>query len=200
VSERWIVIPRWEEFQHYADRDPVWIKVYSRLMSDDAFRDLTFHQRGVLVSLWIEYARSGRQLRDSTVTLTRQLGHRVMTRDLDALIRAGFITFSASAPLAQSKNKSKSKKELSKDQRRAPTEAELVREREQAEIDKQRGNGWVENLNAYTGCRIVRGEVGISHKYDPLGTEHPPENWPHPRPTKAEVLDALARKTEHHVA
>jgi hypothetical protein len=194
VSERYIVIPRWEEFQHYRDRDPVWVKVYTRLLSDDGFRQLTFHQRGVLLSLWVEYARSGRQLRDNTATLTRQLGHRVLRRDLEALTYAGFITFSASAPLAQSKSKRKSKNPplspLADDRPRQPTEAEIVKARE----DRQR-NGYVEGLSSYTGCRIVRGEVGIHHVYDPLGTEPLPADWPYPRPTRDEIRAALKERS-----
>ena len=101
TAERWIVIPGWEKFQH---RDaaraliPTWIKVYTELMSKDGFFELSFHCRGVLLSLWLEYATSKRQLRDSTVSLTRRLGQRVTTRDLESLNRAGFIEFSASRP------------------------------------------------------------------------------------------------------
>lgn len=193
MSERYIVIPKWEEFQHYSDRDPIWIKIYTRLMSDDAFRDLSFHRRGVLVSLWIEYARSGRQLRDNTVTLTRQLGDRVLRRDIEALTYAGFLTFSASAPLAQ--RREEKRRTLSKDQRRAPTEFEIVQTGEKAEREnQQRGKGWVDNLNAYTGCKLVRGTHAFSAKYDPLGTDRAPQDWPHPRPTRDEVLQALAEQ------
>lgn len=100
-EDRWIVIPKWDEFQH---RDmarssvPPWIKTYTKLMGDDDFLSLSFHLRGVLVSLWLEYATARRQLRDSTVALTRRLGQRVTTRDLETLNHAGFITFSASRP------------------------------------------------------------------------------------------------------
>jgi hypothetical protein len=194
VSERYIVIPKWEDFQHYSDRDPIWIKVYTRLLSDEAFLDLTFHQRGVLVSLWIEYARSGRQLRDNTLTLTRQLVGRVSRRDIEALTYAGFITFSASKPLAQSKRREekkplrKSVNTLSSDKPKtqAPTEAGVVAAREARE-----NAGWVDNLSKYTGCRYIRGEHSIHAAYDPLGTEIPPPDWPYQRPTKVEVAAAL---------
>ena len=97
----WIVIRRWDEFQH---RDmarstvPPWIKTYTKLMGDDDFLRLSFHLRGVLLSLWLEYATARRQLSDSTVGLSRRLGHRVTTRDLVSLSRAGFIEVSASKP------------------------------------------------------------------------------------------------------
>lgn len=102
-QERWIVIPRWDGhdgFQHYRNRDPIWIKNYRQLLSDEAYIGLSFVQRGILHGLWLEYAASNRQLRDSTVTLTRRLGQRVTRASLDALNHAGFIHYSASKPLA----------------------------------------------------------------------------------------------------
>ncbi len=101
--ERWIVIPRWDGptgFQHYSDRDPKWIKNYRDLLSKDEYLELTFVQRGILHGLWLEYAAANRQLRDSTLTLSRRLGGRVTRASLDALNHAGFIEYSASRPLA----------------------------------------------------------------------------------------------------
>jgi hypothetical protein len=102
-ARRYIVIEKWDGphgFQHYKDRSPLWIKNYTELMSKDDYLGLTFHQRGVLHGLWLEYARARRQLPDSTVALTRRLGQRVTRATLDALNHAGFITYSASKPLA----------------------------------------------------------------------------------------------------
>lgn len=100
----WIIIPHWDGpkgFQHYRDRSPTWIKEYPEQLSEDEYRGLTFHQRGVLHGIRLEYARARRQLRGSTVALTRQLGDRVTTQTLKALEQAGRIEFSASKPLAE---------------------------------------------------------------------------------------------------
>ncbi len=86
-----IVIPRWEEFQHYKRREPPWLKVYTRLHSDDTYLDLSSHLRGVLLGIWIEYARSGCDLAVTTATLTRRLNVKVTTRDLETLNHAGYI-------------------------------------------------------------------------------------------------------------
>ena len=99
-GELWIVIPHWDDFQHYRDRDPIWIKNHRSQLAKDEYRDLSFHLRGILHGLRLSYAASNRQLRVSTVALTRRLGQRVTTRDLEALNHAGFITFAASKPLA----------------------------------------------------------------------------------------------------
>ena len=199
MSERYIVIPGWDTFQH---RDaaralvPTWIKVYTELMAKEEFLELSFHMRGVLVSLWLEYAASKRQLRDNTVTLTRRLGHRVTRPDLDRLSRAGFLTFSASMPAsnhASLEKKREEKRSLLRDQRSAST---ATAEREIHRTENGRGNGWIDNLGQYTGCRYVRGEFAITAKYDPLGTEPPPQNWPHERPTRDEIRKALAEQDE----
>jgi hypothetical protein len=100
VSER-IVIPRWEDFQHYGNRDPVWIKNHTRLLSKDEYLELTFHQRGVLHGLWMEYARARRQLTGSTSAISRRLGGRVTRATLEALNHAGFVDILASELLAE---------------------------------------------------------------------------------------------------
>jgi hypothetical protein len=100
-EERWIVIPNWEKFQHPdAARSivPPWIKDYTEQISKDEYLELSFHLRGVLHGLRLEYARSKRQLGGSTQVLSRRLGHTIKVRDLEALNHAGFITFSASNP------------------------------------------------------------------------------------------------------
>jgi hypothetical protein len=101
VTDRWIVVPSWERFQH---RDaaravvPAWIKVYPSLLSHDAFLELTPHRRALLLGVWLEYARTRRQLPEDTAKLSRRLAQRVLRRDLEALNDAGFIAFSASRP------------------------------------------------------------------------------------------------------
>src|SRR5262245_37557083 len=96
----WIVIPRWDEFQHYKDRDPSWIKNQRALLHSNEYRQLSFALRGVLHSLWLEYASSNGQVPDDPRSLTWLLGQRVTRRMLDSLNHAGFVHFSASKPLA----------------------------------------------------------------------------------------------------
>jgi hypothetical protein len=104
VAELWLVVPNWNGstgFQHYRDRVPRWIKNYTELMSDDAYIGLTGHRRGILHGLWLEYASSRCRLAVDTASLSRRLALRVTMKDLEALNHAGFLEFSASAPLAQ---------------------------------------------------------------------------------------------------
>jgi hypothetical protein len=185
MSERYIVIPNWDRFQHYKGQErPAWIKVYTHLLHDDAYLGLTMAQKLTLHGLWLVYAESGCRVRLSTASLQRQLGHRVTSETLNSLKHAGFVDFaleplySNSSPRREEKNK------------KVSTSLSVSQYDEQRE-SSERGNGWVENLSAYTGCRYVRGEVALSAVYDPLGTERPPFDWPHERPKRAEIKKAL---------
>lgn len=124
--ERWIVVTGWERHQH---RDmartavPPWLKVYTRLLSDDDYLKLTFRQRGILLGIWLEYARSRRVLGASPARLGLRLGDEtVRQRDLDALSQAGYITFSASKPDSNpASNLAVLEVEIEKEQEQGPT-------------------------------------------------------------------------------
>src|SRR3954463_13419951 len=74
MAERWIVIPNWDRFQHYKDRNPSWIKGYVELLNDTEFRRLTFPQRGLLFGIWLLYASTRRQVPYSAAWLAHRLG------------------------------------------------------------------------------------------------------------------------------
>jgi hypothetical protein len=46
-------------------------------------------------------------------------------------------------------------------------------------------------VRRYTGCRLTVGSHGHGYVFDPLGMDMPPPDWPHPRPTRAEIKAAL---------
>lgn len=104
-EQRYITVPNWTGptgFQHYKDRDPKWIKNYTRLLMKDEYRKLTFKQRGLLHGIWLAFASSGGKLGASPAQLGRILGEEtVRTRDIEALNHAGFIEFLASGALAE---------------------------------------------------------------------------------------------------
>lgn len=89
----YIVIRNWRKFQHYRDRTPKWIKNETELLHNEAYLNLSGHQRAVLHGLWLEYASSRCQLPLNTASITARLGLRVSSRQLDALNHAGFIEY-----------------------------------------------------------------------------------------------------------
>jgi hypothetical protein len=100
TSVKYLVVERWEEFQHYKNRAPLWIKNYTRLLHDDTYLGLTGHQRAVLHGIWLVYASSACRLLFDAPSIGKRLSLRVTSADLKALKKAGFITTSASKPLA----------------------------------------------------------------------------------------------------
>ncbi len=103
MTDEWIWVPRWDGpdgFQHYRDRDPIWIKNYTRLLSDDAYVALSLPSRGLLHGIWVAYAVSARRLPGNTLVLSRRLGCQVKRQTLEALVHAGFIEIIASDVLA----------------------------------------------------------------------------------------------------
>jgi hypothetical protein len=210
VSERYIAICNWDKFQHKdlwrkSNGRPPWIKAYTNLLHNDDWLELPQAQRGLLLGLWLMYASAGRAVSESgakRLLVSSESDARYWRVRITSLSDAGFIQFVAQpirAPVAP-----RSREEVEEDppsipptveRVRQPTEAEIVRAREERE-----SNGYVEGLKDYTGCKIVRGEVGISHVYDPLGTEPKPVDWPYPTPTRQEILEAIARRRAAHVA
>lgn len=99
MTEQWIVIPRWDEFQHpdtTRTGNIPWLKTFTRLLSDSSYLDLTAGERALLHGIWLEYARSRSHLRANTLSLSRRLSLNVTAKQLEALNHAGFIEFSAS--------------------------------------------------------------------------------------------------------
>lgn len=123
AAEQWIVITKWEEFQHrdaFRSRTPTWIKVFTELHHKDEWLDLTGHQRGVLLGLWLEYVLARGQLRLDTVSLSRRLNLRVTARILERLNHAGWIEFHASRPASISASKDASPDVKGRDRSKTP--------------------------------------------------------------------------------
>ncbi len=101
MEERWIVIPGWDKFQHYRDRNPNWVKSYVDQLDRDEYLALTFSERGLLENVRLLYARRNEMVRGDTASLTRALTQRVTEKQLQALVDAGYIQLSASKPVAK---------------------------------------------------------------------------------------------------
>lgn len=94
----WIVIPNWPKFQHYANRDPLFLKEYRSQIDDADYRSLTLAERGLLHGLRLLYASSAGQVPHSPSELSGRLAAPVWRRHLEALSDAGLIAIVASKP------------------------------------------------------------------------------------------------------
>lgn len=133
-------VRRWEDFQHYRDRDPVWIKVYSRLLDDGDFLALPEAAQAQLVKLWLLASRCRNQIRDDA----RFLRHALHTDKLytDALIKAGFLERSASNALAESEHGAREMGQMSSPHARPRARGETETETEtETTLPPTRANG-----------------------------------------------------------
>lgn len=114
----YIVIPNWDKFQHYKDRQPAWIKLHLKFLGNDAWLDLSTPDRCLLICIWMLIGRygNGRLKADERWLKGQAKAHK---SSLDRLNQAGFIEFSASAlpePVySAEKEGSKEPKEKEKD-------------------------------------------------------------------------------------
>jgi hypothetical protein len=99
----YISVRNWRRFQHYdpAKRAPLWIKNYVELTKDDDYLTLSSHLRGVLHGIWMEYASARCHLTLNTASLSRRLALRVMRRDIESLVQAGWLAIVDSAEIAE---------------------------------------------------------------------------------------------------
>jgi hypothetical protein len=160
VNDLWLVIPGWTKFQHYSDRDPVWIKLYMDLRNRDEWRHLTLAERGLLVSLWLEYGAANGVIRRSDIG--RLVGQDTRSQQLDSLLGAGFIDFSASKPA----------------QNASPRARPRTREETETETDLPKSlQRKTRDHRNRTGYKMVRGTHGVSYIPDPNGTDPLPTGW-----------------------
>lgn len=93
----WIIVPGWSKFQHYKNRSPLWIKVYSKLLHDPKYLQLSLASRGLLLVIWLAYSQENGSISVRNVNKLSQ--NRVSLPQLMSLNQAGFIRFAASKPL-----------------------------------------------------------------------------------------------------
>lgn len=117
-DDQWIVVLNWDKFQHYKDRDPAWIKLYTSLLHNADYVSLSPTCRALLTGLWQLYAVSHCQLRVSDCA--RALRMTCRAEHLKRLSDAGFIELRASRPLALARSREEEKKE---EKKRAPARA-----------------------------------------------------------------------------
>jgi hypothetical protein len=59
---KYLRVKKWDEHQHYTDRDPPWIKVYNRLLDDYDFLSLAESAQSHLVKLWLLASRTDNKI------------------------------------------------------------------------------------------------------------------------------------------
>lgn len=84
-----LTVKNWNQFQHYAKRNPPWIKLHRALLDDYSFCTLPDHHKAHLVLIWLYASQNNGQVPRDAAFLEKKLSCSGI--DLQALIDAGFL-------------------------------------------------------------------------------------------------------------
>jgi hypothetical protein len=107
---RFLAVKNFEEYQHYSDRTPPWIKLYNSLLDDYAFLRLSEPSQIHLIKLWLLASRHDNRIPNDLAYISGKLLPKSAI-DIEELIVAGFI-FQTDDP-ARKKAKKKARKSRS---------------------------------------------------------------------------------------
>lgn len=93
-------VKNFEQFQHYKDRSPPWIKLYNELLDNYEFACLRDASKLHLVMIWLLASRSNNDLPYDPEWVRKRINATDKV-DLDALAEAGFIIVNQELPLPE---------------------------------------------------------------------------------------------------
>lgn len=82
-------IKNWEEFQHYKDRNPPWIKLHRALLDNYEFCSLQDSHKAHLVMIWIHASQNNGLVPNDKKFLEQKLSCKGI--DLSVFIKSGFL-------------------------------------------------------------------------------------------------------------
>lgn len=83
-------VKNWNEFQHYKDRNPPWIKLHNHLLDDYEFENLGDAAKGHLLCIWMLASRTKNQMAFDEKWITKKIGASTKV-NLQALVNAEFL-------------------------------------------------------------------------------------------------------------
>lgn len=87
---KYLAVKHFDTFQHYRDRNPPWIKLYARLLTDLSFLEIPEAAQAQLVKLWILASQMGNPLPNNPRLLAGKIGTTGKFH-LAAIIASGFL-------------------------------------------------------------------------------------------------------------
>jgi hypothetical protein len=86
-------VKKWDDFQHYKRRRPVWIKLHRTILDDAKYQALPDSAQTVLISMWLLAAETDNAVPAASADIAWRLRRPAMRvhNDLEALIKAGFL-------------------------------------------------------------------------------------------------------------
>lgn len=134
-------VRNWDQFQHYKDRSPPWIKLYNSILDDYSYAQLSDAGKGHLFAIWLLASRSANKLPWDEKWIASRIQAKTRV-DLEELERLGFINRydDRSNMLASCKQNACLETE---------TETEEERETEPPIVPLEKGDGLVQEIFDY---------------------------------------------------
>ncbi len=85
-----ISVKNWDEFQHYKDRNPPWVKLHNHLLDDYDFECLSDSAKGHLLCIWMLASRTKNEMPYDEKWIAKKIGASTKV-NLEALVDAGFL-------------------------------------------------------------------------------------------------------------
>jgi hypothetical protein len=83
-------VKNWDDFQHYKDRNPPWIKLHNHLLDDYDFECLGDAAKGHLLCIWMLASRTKNSMPFDVNWISKKIGSSSKV-NLKALIESGFL-------------------------------------------------------------------------------------------------------------
>jgi hypothetical protein len=83
-------VRNWEQFQHYKDRLPPWIKLHNQLLDDYEFEMLGDSAKGHLLCIWMLASRTNNKMPFDDKWVAKKIGASTKV-NLNSLVSAGFL-------------------------------------------------------------------------------------------------------------
>lgn len=153
--ENYFKVKNWDNFQHYKDRNPPWIKLHNHLLDNYEFECLPDASKAHLLCIWMLASRTQNKMPMDPRWIKRKIGASSDV-DLDVLIKYGFIEAERGL---QSVERDASNSLVSEEKRRDREEAEaetedIAPEAEAAPLSvKPDVASVIEHLNSVTGSK-----------------------------------------------
>ena len=115
----YLEVKNWKEFQHYKDRDPLWIKLYRKLLADYAFSRLQDASKAHLMLVWLLASESEGRIPNDPEWVAKRIGA-TSPVDLNLLVEAGFLAVDRRKQPASERRAERLPRDRDRDKRSIP--------------------------------------------------------------------------------
>jgi hypothetical protein len=151
---RFLRVRNFERFQHYKDRNPVWIKLYNSVLEDYEFSLLRDATKLHLILIWLLASRHANRIPEDPQWISKKI-NATEPVDLDSLIKGGFLEVCepASNVLAEPEHLARSEREI-----------EREKSREEPTLTRPKGGNLLDSLRSIVaGLAGMRGDAKEFH-------------------------------------